>query len=251
MIKAAVILIAFGLLIVCPAVGQSGQQDVSPCPPSPQNYPDNMVRPKYPKNALRNGTEGTIDLRATVAPDGKIKDLQVFDGDAVFSQAAEAAIRKWRFHPEVRKGHAVESVYKIQVRFNVLLQEANSDVELESPLPDKPWASDSGAVTSTPEGPVYRVSKDPVITGPKATYAPEPEFSEEARKGKQQGNVQIGLIVGTDGLPRNLHLLCTDWPSLNEKALEAVRRWRFQPGTKDGKPVQIEIEIEVEFHLND
>jgi TonB family protein len=210
-----------------------------------------MLRPKYPKDALRKGTADIVDLRVVVAPDGKIKDLQVLDGDATFSQAAEAAIRKWRFHPQVRNGHTVESVYKIQVRFNATLQEANSDVELESPLPDEPWASDSGAVTSTPEGPVYHVSKDRGITAPKATYQPEPEFSEEARKGKQQGNVQIGLIVGTDGLPRNLHLLCTDWPSLNEKALEAVRRWRFQPGTKDGKPVQIEIEVEVEFHLYD
>ncbi len=86
MSKAVFILIACGFLILS-AVGQSTPQNVPQCPPSPDdtNYaPDNMVRPKYPKDALRNSTAGTVDLKTVITPDGKMKELAIIDGDLEF-----------------------------------------------------------------------------------------------------------------------------------------------------------------------
>jgi TonB family protein len=87
------------------------------------------------------------------------------------------------------------------------------------------------------------------VSPPRPTYSPEPEFSEEARKAKYQGVCTLGLIVGVDGRPTNIRVLSSLGMGLDEKAIEAVKNWRFEPGMKDGHAVRTEIAVEVDFHL--
>jgi protein TonB len=101
----------------------------------------------------------------------------------------------------------------------------------------------------TPEGHVYRVSKQLGVVAPKIIYQRDPELSEKARELEEQGTVTISLIVGTDGKLRNLKVECSSALDLNEKALEGVKDWRFQPVTKDGKPVMVEVSVGVDFYL--
>ena len=208
-----------------------------------------MIRPKYPKDALRNGIAGKVELRAVIAPDGKSKDLAVLSGDSEFSQNAVAAIRKWRFHPEQRQGQPVETTYKIHVRFNPLLQEANSDVELESPRTESLAAAPLAKTHQDFGAEVHQMSESGVVA-PKQLYSPEPEFSEKSRREKMAGVVGIILAVGTDGLPRDLQIACSSVPENNENAVAAVKTWRFAPATKDGKPVAVAIEVDISFKLN-
>lgn len=210
--------------------------------------PDHMVRPKYPKQALKDGTAGTLRLRAVVDTNGKTKNLTVLSGPAIFEKPTLDAVRKWHFYPVLVKDQSVAATYIVDMRFNLTLQAAIPEVTLDSPRPPEPslpWNNDSFA---TPDGTIIMGSPAGII-GPKATYQIDPEFSEEARKEKQAGSTMIRLVVGTDGLPRDLRLRCGAEAGLNEKALDAVKRWKFTPGTKDGKPVPVEIEVEVEFKL--
>jgi periplasmic protein TonB len=87
------------------------------------------------------------------------------------------------------------------------------------------------------------------VSAPKAIYAPDPEYSEEARKVKHMGTVVLWLVVGPDGKPRDIKVLRTLGLGLDEKAIEAVKNWRFDPAMKDGKPVAVQINVEVNFHL--
>jgi TonB family protein len=87
------------------------------------------------------------------------------------------------------------------------------------------------------------------VTMPRALYSPEPEFSEEARRIKHQGVVVLLAIIGPDGRPRNLRVARSLGMGLDEKAIDAVRTWRFDPGRKDGRPVSVEIAVEVDFHI--
>jgi len=87
------------------------------------------------------------------------------------------------------------------------------------------------------------------VTAPVAIYKPEPEYSEEARKAKYQGTVVLGCIVGADGRTRALKVERGLGMGLDEKALEAVRNWKFEPAQKDGKPVAVAISVEVAFRL--
>jgi len=97
-------------------------------------------------------------------------------------------------------------------------------------------------------GGVYRVGGG--ISAPVPIYDPEPEFSDEARRAKYQGVVLVGLIVDAQGNPQNVHIVRALGMGLDEKALEAVRTYKFKPSLKDGKtPVPVYVTIEVNFHL--
>jgi periplasmic protein TonB len=87
------------------------------------------------------------------------------------------------------------------------------------------------------------------VSAPRAIYSPDPEFSEEARKAKYQGTCTLSLIVGVDGHPRDIKVTSSLGMGLDEKAMEAVKQWRFEPGVKDGHPVPTIIAVEVDFHL--
>lgn len=96
-------------------------------------------------------------------------------------------------------------------------------------------------------GGVFRVGGG--VSAPRAIYAPDPEFSEEARKAKYQGSVVLSAIIGSDGRPRNLRVVRSLGMGLDEKATEAVTRWRFEPARKGSQPVAVEVNIEVAFRL--
>jgi periplasmic protein TonB len=87
------------------------------------------------------------------------------------------------------------------------------------------------------------------VTPPRPIYSPDPEFSEEARKAKYQGTCTLMIVVSADGKPTNIRVVNSLGMGLDEKAIETVRTWRFEPGQKDGHPVNVEMAVEVDFHL--
>src|SRR5579864_120630 len=87
------------------------------------------------------------------------------------------------------------------------------------------------------------------VTVPQVIFNPEPSFSDEARKSKTQGVVRLLLVVGKDGRPYDIHVRESLGMGLDEKAIEAVNRWRFRPATLNSQPVATRVEVVVDFHL--
>ena len=87
------------------------------------------------------------------------------------------------------------------------------------------------------------------VSAPRAIYTPEPEFSEEARKAKYQGVVVVTIIVGTDGHVHSPRVVRSLGMGLDEKAIEGVKTWKFDPSKKDGRAVAVEMNVEVAFNL--
>ncbi len=96
-------------------------------------------------------------------------------------------------------------------------------------------------------GGVFRVGGD--VSAPVLVSKVEPEYSEEARKAKFSGAVLLSLVVDANGVPRNIHVVRPLGLGLDEKAIEAVMRWRFRPGLKGGKAVSTQATVEVTFRL--
>ena len=92
-------------------------------------------------------------------------------------------------------------------------------------------------------------SADSGVSNPKILYRVQPEYSDEARKAKHQGAVLLGFEVWEDGLAHNIRVLSSLGLGLDEKAIEAIKKWKFSPGTKDGKPVRVSAQIQISFRL--
>ncbi|MBW4037743.1 MAG: TonB family protein [Acidobacteria bacterium] len=87
------------------------------------------------------------------------------------------------------------------------------------------------------------------VSKPVVLYSVEPEFSEEARKAKFSGNVEVYLWVDQNGKPSHIRVVRGVGMGLDEKAVEAVRQYKFKPAMKDGKPVMVDLYIDVNFQI--
>jgi TonB family protein len=96
-------------------------------------------------------------------------------------------------------------------------------------------------------GGVFRVGGG--VSAPRALDTPDPEYSEEARKAKYQGTVVLWLVVDANGQPKEIRVSHSLGMGLDQKAKEAVSKWKFEPAMKDGKPVAVQIAVEVNFRL--
>ena len=118
----------------------------------------------------------------------------------------------------------------------------------QSSLPDAPAAKPM----------VYEVGGE--VTSPKVVYVQEPEYTEEARKHRLQGVTTVSLVVDVQGQPHDVKVTRSLAENvdpkyrafakgLDDKAVEAVRQYRFLPGLLKGKPVAVAIHLEVQFLL--
>lgn len=87
------------------------------------------------------------------------------------------------------------------------------------------------------------------VSNPILIYAPDPEFSDEARRAKYQGVCVVSLIVDAMGNPQHVHIIRPLGMGLDEKAMEAVRQYKFRPAMYKGRPVAVMINIEVNFRI--
>jgi len=103
------------------------------------------------------------------------------------------------------------------------------------------------AVAAAQQAPPLHVGGD--VLAPRLVEKQEPQYSDEARKAKLQGTVLLSLVVGENGQTRDIRVMRYLGFGLDENAVTAVSRWRFEPGTKAGQPVPVVTNIEVNFRL--
>jgi periplasmic protein TonB len=96
-------------------------------------------------------------------------------------------------------------------------------------------------------GGVYKVGGG--ISAPRPISTPDPDYTEEARNAKTQGTCVLWLIVDENGNPRDIRVVRGLGYGLDARAIAAVKQWRFQPAMKDGRPVNVQISVEVGFRL--
>jgi TonB family protein len=110
-------------------------------------------------------------------------------------------------------------------------------------------------LTARPERAAPATAKDAAVrvgngvSAPVVLYKVDPEYSEEARKAALAGTVVLQLVVDSSGHARDFRVVRSLGLGLDEKAIEAVNKWKFRPGYRDGQPVAVEATIEVNFRL--
>jgi TonB family protein len=115
-------------------------------------------------------------------------------------------------------------------------------------LPEVRFTTLEGSqATAWPASQAYRVGGG--VSSPSVVSKVQPQYSREARLVKFQGTVVLQVTIQTDGSVGDVRVQNPLGLGLEVKAVEAVRQWRFQPGMKDGVPVPVRAQIEVNFRL--
>ncbi len=102
------------------------------------------------------------------------------------------------------------------------------------------------AVAEVPEGPIH-VGGD--VKAPEKINAPEPQYTEIARKARVQGVVIVQAIIDKEGNVTNVKVLKGLPMGLSEEATRAIQQWKFKPATLNGKPVDVYYNLTVNFRL--
>ena len=107
-------------------------------------------------------------------------------------------------------------------------------------------------IEATDAMPVCSASQpaSPCATAPRPISKPAPLYSEQARKSHREGVVTLGLVVDSDGSTRDIHVVKSVGDGLDEQAIDAVRQWKFEPGTYQEKPVPVQLNIEISFRFS-
>ena len=94
---------------------------------------------------------------------------------------------------------------------------------------------------------VYRVGNG--VTAPRVLQKTDPAYTDEANAAKIEGTVLLSAVIGQDGVARDIAVVRSLNPGLDNNAVNALQNWKFQPGTKDGSAVSVKATIEVNFRL--
>lgn len=199
---------------------------------------------KYPPDATEADVPHAVVVSAVIGVDGAAKNIQVTNlRSSVYDDYAIAAIKQSQFQPGTLNGNPVPVWVWVRVRF----------FHLRPAIPmiqTAPRAGGFGAfgqdASASQDDPLKLRPGD---TPPKTINNVNAEFSDEARRGGYEGIVVVTLIVNEKGLPVDLRVVRPAGHGLDEKALEAVSQYRFQPAMRNGQPVAVRITVEISFRL--
>jgi TonB family protein len=186
-------------------------------------------RPEYAASLLRLATSMAVTSQASQA-------IGVFDGNIL----EERIMRLTMNLPKVSR---TQKIAMVAVTTGALLGGAVTAAAMSFDV----MPSKDAAASKTAHEKVYQVGNG--VTAPVLTYSVDAEFTKKAKDAKYQGVSVVSCVVDADGMPRYVHTIRKLGMGLDEKALEAVRQYKFKPGLLNGKPVAVQITIEVNFHI--
>ncbi|MGO8815252.1 MAG: TonB family protein [Terriglobia bacterium] len=219
-----------------------GDQDSKPAQPATKTslQPVAKVSPVYPPAAKKAGIQGLVLLRATVATDGSVSNLEVLSGDSQLASAALAAVKQWRYAPR-------EKSVITDVTLNFTLAENGVSGGVTGGVIGGVKGGVTGGVSGGVTGGVYTVGNG--VSAPVPIFKPEPPYTKEAKAAKIQGKVVLKIIIGVDGAVTDVKAEPGFDEGLTENAVNTVKTWKFKPAMKDGKPVPCKVSVEVSFKL--
>ena len=240
-IAAVLCLVSSPIAASAPQVAESGVYKPGPGVSAPILVKE--VKPQYTAEAKDTKIQGSVILECVVQPDGTIGEVRVTKAlNPGLDQEAIKAVRQWRFKPGTKDGKPVPVLVTLELTFTL------RDKPAQPLFPVRPLAPGDAGSKGQPEAarayrPGYGVSVPVLIKEVKPKYTPE------AKKAKIQGVVTLEGVVNTDGTIGDVEVTTSLDAGLDQEAIKAVKQWRFEPGTKDGKPVPVLITLEMTFTL--
>jgi TonB family protein len=189
------------------------------------------VDPIYPPEAKANDVEGVVVLHAVISKTGEVRDLDIVSGPDELRTSAIDAIRQWTYRPYLLNGEPTEVETTVTVNYQLGDPADSQSQDNESAAGGVPKKIGGG------------------VSAPVLIDSVAPEFSEQAKQNKVGGIVLVHLWVDEQGRPEHVRVLRGVGNGLDEKAVEAVKQYKFNPAMEGGKPVLVELNTEVNFKI--
>lgn len=206
--------------------------------------PLETVRPHFPKGRWKDKL-ALVELEGEITTSGDVKDPHVVSGDQALASVALASVQQWKYAPAKANGAPVEIAHHFYFVFNK--QDHSVHLGPDELSPDLPLEPSEDILADITAAKLSTVGKG--VVPPKATYMPDPIYSELARKLKYQGTSTLAMVVTPEGNTRSIWVVVPAGEGLDEKALAAVSTWKFKPAMRGDEPVAVVIKVEVSFHL--
>lgn len=196
----------------------------------------------------------------------EVEKLEINGGKLILRGPRVVGTQKTFFSKSVRQ--------RIQMQLDIALDPAPTNEELVTNVLEKvfltrrddlnslvpggwtyvkqtPAATDvtKSGVDANPTGKAAKMGKG--VTPPRAIYSPDPAYPDGARKKKREGTVVLWTVIDERGRATQIRVAQCLGAGLDEAAVEAVSKWRFEPAKKDGQPVAVQLNIEITFPLWD
>jgi TonB family protein len=230
---------------------------------------EKKVQPEYPPEARAAHIQGEVVLRIIVSREGGVSKADLISGHPLLAEAAKDAVKQWKYRPFLLNGHPAEVDTEAVVTFRLEPSDRSSDVAPPDQPPvigvvgDAPGGYPGGQtggviggiISSTP-------TATPRIAAPERVRVSQgvstgllvkkvnPEYPPEARRGRIQGTVLMHAIISKGGDIATLELV-SGHPALAPAAIEAVKQWKYKPYLLNGKPVEVDTQIQVNFALSE
>ena len=233
MLKLVLFVVSVNALVFCQTAGQPSQT-------AKLSLPTYVLEPvetsaaTYPTAAREQKIQGETMARFVVTETGTVENIQVFKGDSLLASATLEALHKWRFKPVIVDG--VATVVATLATFNFVLDNNNPNPTEVLPV--------IAPATKFPKR--VRVSSS-VVTGLLVSKV-TPIYPDGAKAGHIQGAVVLHAIISKEGTVGDLQLVSGP-RELAPSAIEAVKQWRYRPYLLNGRPVEVETQIQVNFTL--
>ena len=232
------LIVTFGVLLAGSAIGQSGEgggqtpqptsSDSTSLPESTKLEPSKTVTPSYPAEAKARGLEGRVTVKLTVNEAGDVDDAEIVEGDPILAAACVDGLKQWKFHPFIKNGKPIRVSAKIPCTF------AAPGLPPVVPIEDrsaKPKDGQNAGISNTSNN--VPVDSKALVLIKKVN----PSYPLVAEQQEIQGEVVVEILV-TEGGDVGESKLVRGNPILAESALGAVKKWRFDPFIRNGKPTK-------------
>jgi TonB family protein len=202
--------------------------------------------------------KSTIPVVIYVDAEGVPRDLSIlFPNKSILDELALKTVADDRFKPGTYKNQPVPVAETVTVTLNACMDEQNgSSSQQSNPVllcsqPQQkaiPFQQSSEIDEEARIGTIEKIG--PGVSPPIMIKFVPPGIADNALREKFQGGVVVSFIVDKQGVPQNPHVMLPIGLGLDDKAIEAVKKWRFKPAMKDGEPVAVRFNYEINFSLN-
>jgi protein TonB len=204
-----------------------------------------LINPALPQKVKQKMMQGQMVLSVSIRTDGSVKDVSVVSGHPAVVGAALEAVRRWRYLPAMHNREFIEATQEVKIDYDFGKNASPPDEQEPGSLSEPP----QNLLQDVADGKIFRVGVGSGVAPPKPLSAPDPEYTEEARRERFRGKVLLCIVVGSDGQPRNIWVARTLGHGLDDTSVEAIKHWKFSPAIKDGVPVAAIANVETSFDV--